>query len=170
MLGRSLEVFRSTHPFLGYWTAKLVPKVFSFSAAILKNENTLVTRLLDRKTALSSFRPQTSLFLCAKDGGTVKVGEMSLHLSFCPIPMIPHTCFFPVIRLLSHDPRSACGWGLFVWQANEIEEESGKFANFRITHNTLYSSNPPFPLPRPPPPKKKCMNCNTKENWKKKFL
>ena len=44
------------------------------------------TRLLDRKTAPSSLRPQTSLFLCAKDGGTVKVGEMSLHLSFNSSP------------------------------------------------------------------------------------
>ena len=79
--------------------------------------------------------------------------------------MISYTCFFPVIRLVSRDPRSACGWGLFVWQANENEEESGKFANFRITHNTLCSPNP-SPSPSPP----KCINCNTvipRRNWKK---
>ena len=155
MLVRSLLVFRSTHPFLGYWTAKLVPRVFSFSAAIL-----------DRKTALSSFRLQTSLFLCAKDGGTVKVGEKSLHLSFCPIFTISYSCFFPVIRLVSRDPRSACGWGLFVWQAKESEEESRKCANVRITHNTLCSSNPS----PSPPASPKCINCNTvilRRNWKK---
>jgi len=85
--------------------------------------------------------------------------------------MIPHTCFFPIIRLISRDPRSACGWGLFVWQANKSEEESWKCANFDITHNTLCSPTPP--LSPPPPPKKKCINCNTvipRRNWKKKFL
>ena len=79
--------------------------------------------------------------------------------------MISYTCFFPVIRLVSRDPRSACGWGLFVWQANESEEESGKFANFRITHNTLCSPNP-----SPSPSPQKCINCNTvipRRNWKK---
>ena len=109
MLVRSLLVFTSAKPFFGYWTAKFVPRVFLFSADILETEQTLGTRLLDRKTVLSSFRPHTSLFLCAKAGGTVKVGEMSLHLSFCHISMISYTCVFPVIRLVSRDLGSACG-------------------------------------------------------------
>ena len=143
---------------MGYWTAKLVPRVFSFSAAILENKKTLGTRLLDCKTTLSSFRPQTSLFLCAKDGGTVKVGEMSLHLSFCHISMISYTCFFPVTRPVSRDLEARVDEAYLCGKRMKAKRKAGNSPTFAlpVTH-FVRPTSPPFPSPS----SKKRINCNT---------